>query len=97
VVITPAPGFNISWGGNNGGFSRPDAGAGPSNNVALASKGSVPFSSSDLGSKLGIPFHVAANLNDGLYGNINRWISGSAPDASAALRFAASVNISSIA
>ena len=97
VVITPAPGFTITWDGNNGGFSSPDAGAGPANNVALASNGTVAFTSSDLGLELGIPFHVAANLNDGLYGNINSWISGSAPDPYAALRFAASVNISSIA
>jgi hypothetical protein len=97
VVITPAPGFTIAWDGNNGGFSSPDAGAGPSNNVALASNGTVAFSSSDLGPELGIPFHVAGNLNDGLYGNINSWISGSAPDPYAALRFAASVTISSIA
>jgi hypothetical protein len=97
LVITPAAGFAIAWDGNNGGFNSPDLGAGPSNNVALASNGTVPFSSSDLGPELGIPFHVAANLNDGLYGNINSWISGAAPDPFAALRFAASVNISSIA
>jgi hypothetical protein len=97
VVITPAPGFSITWDGNNGGFSNPDTGAGPSNNVALASNGTVAFTSSDLGPELSIPFHVAANLNDGLYGNINSWISGSAPDPYAALRFASSVNLSSIA
>ena len=97
LVITPAAGFAINWDGNNGGFNSPDLGAGPSNNVALASNGTVPFSSSDLGPELGIPFHIAANLNDGLYGNINSWISGAAPDPFAALRFAASVNISSIA
>ena len=38
--------------------------------------GSVPFSSSDLGPELGIAFHVAANLNDGHYGNANSWIGG---------------------
>ena len=97
LVITPAAGFTIAWDGNNGGFTSPDVGAGPSNNVALASSGTVAFSSSDLGPELGIPFHVAANLNDGLYGNINSWISGGAPDPFAALRFAASVNITSIA
>ena len=97
LVIAPAPGFTIAWDGNNGGFSSPDAGAGPSNNVALASNGTVPFTSSDLGPELGIPFHVAANLNDGLYGNINSWISGGAPDPYAALRFAASVSITNLA
>jgi Bacterial Ig domain len=97
LVITPAAGFTIAWDGNNGGFNSPDVGAGPSNNIALASNGTLPFTSSDLGPELGIPFHVAANLNDGLYGNINSWISGSAPDPYAALRFAAPVNITSIA
>jgi len=99
VVITPAPGYSITWDGNNGGFS----GTGPSNNIALASNGTVPFTSSDLGSLLAIPFHRAVNLNDGLYGNSFSWISlggccgGSDSDPSAALRFAASVNLSSIA
>lgn len=97
VVITPAPGYAITWDGNNGGFNSPDAGAGPSNNIALASNGTVAFSSSDLGPELGIPYHVAANLNDGLYGNINSWISGAAPDPYAALRFASSVIITNIA
>src|SRR5262245_44306959 len=46
VVITPAPGFTITWDGNNGGFTSPDVGAGPSNNIALASNGTVPFTSS---------------------------------------------------
>ena len=97
VVITPAAGFTISWDGNNGEFSSPDAGAGPSNNVALASNGTVAFTSSDLGPELSIPFHVAANLNDGFYGNIYSWISGSAPDPYAGLRFASSVNITNLA
>ena len=66
VVIAPAAGSTITWDGNNGGFSSPDAGAGPSNNVALASNGTCPFTSSDLGPVLSIPFHRAVNLNDGL-------------------------------
>ena len=45
VIITPVPGFAITWDGNNGGFS----GSAPSNNIALASNGTVPFTSSDLG------------------------------------------------
>ncbi len=47
-------------------------------NLALASNGATPISSSDLGPELGIGFHVAANLNDGFYGNSNSWISASA-------------------
>jgi hypothetical protein len=66
VVITPSAGYTIAWDGNNGGFSSPDVGAGPSNNMALASNGTVAFSSSDLGPELAISFHVASNLNDGL-------------------------------
>src|SRR6185436_10407701 len=103
VVLTPATGFTITWDGNNGGFSSPDVGAGPSNNVALASNGTTAFTSSDLGPVLAISYHVAANLNDGLYGNANSWISangvGGTTDADpyAALRFAANVNIASIA
>ncbi len=97
LVIMPAPGFTIAWDGKNGGFNTPDAGAGPSNNVALASNGTVPFTSSDLGPLIGIPFHVAANLNDGLYGNIYSWISGNAPDPFAALRFTSLVNVTNIA
>jgi hypothetical protein len=103
VVITPATGYTIVWDGNNGGFFSPDAGAGPGDNVALASHGTVPFTSSDLGPLLSIPFHVAANLNDGLYGNAHSWISAngvggtSDPAPFAALRFAESVNVSSIA
>ena len=85
VVITPAAGFTIAWDGNNGGFNSPNAGAGPSDNIALTGHGTVPFASSDLGPLLGIPFHVAANLNDGLYGNSHSWISangvGGASDA----------------
>jgi hypothetical protein len=46
------------------------------NNLAGVSLGGVPFSSSDLGPELGIPFHVAANLNDETYGNSNSWIGG---------------------
>lgn len=97
VVITASPGFTINWDGNNGGFNSPDVGAGPADNVALASQGTVAFTSSDLGPEIGIPFHVASNLNDGLYGNINSWIAGKAPDPYAALRFADTVNLSSIA
>ncbi len=97
LVITPSPGFAITWDGKNGGFSSPDVGAGPSNNVALASNGTVPFTSSDLGTLLGLPFHVAANLNDGLYGNSYSWIPGNAPDPFAALRFTSLVSVTNIA
>jgi len=103
VLLTPEPGFNISWDGNEGEFFSPDTGAGPSNNVALASNGTVPYASSELGPLLSIPFHVAANLNDGFYGNSFSWISANGvggttdPDPWAMLGFASTVDISSIA
>jgi len=99
VVLTPAPGFSIAWDGNNGGFSSPDAGAGPSNNVALASNGATAIGSSQL--DLGV--HFIANANDGLYGNAHCWISAnglggsSDPDPWLGIAFTNTVAVSSIA
>lgn len=64
--------------------------------------GATAFSSSDLGPELGISFHVAANLNDGLYGSSYTWIGGDVnpftPDAFAGIDFGALVpNVQSIA
>ncbi len=105
VVITPAAGFTINWDGNNGGFFSPAVGAGPADNIALASHGTTPFASSELGPVLSpdFPYHRATNLNDGFYGNNKSWISADGiggttdPDPFAGLGFAASVDISSIA
>ena len=108
VVITPVTGYTITWDGNNGGFFSPDPGAGPSNNIALASNGAVAFTSSDLGPLLNIAYHRATNLNDGLYGNSHSWISAngvggnSDPDPFCGISFSADaftppVNITSIA
>jgi hypothetical protein len=96
VVITPAAGFTITWDGNNGGFNSPDLGAGPSNNVALASNGTTAFGSSEL--DFGV--HFIRNVNDGLYGNSHSWIANFTipdPEPYVGLRFASSVNVSSIA
>ena len=79
--IQPAAGFAISWDGNDGDFfdaGAPPAGAIVPDNAALAAKGVTAFSSSDLGSELGIPYHLASNANDGFYGNVNSWLGGSA-------------------
>ena len=38
--------------------------------------GATPFASSSLGPEIGVAFHVASNLNDGLYGNSFSWIGG---------------------
>jgi hypothetical protein len=75
IVTTPAAGFSITWDGNDGdNFGIPAV----PNNLALASNGSAAIGSGSLGPQLGIPFHVIANLNDGLYGNSNSWIGADA-------------------
>ena len=101
--ISNAPGTTITWDGNDGHFNDPALGAAPPPNRALASQGTTPFTSSDLGPVLGIPFHRAVNLNDGLYGNSHSWISAngiggaSDPDPFAGLNFGGSVAITNIA
>ena len=103
LATEAAPGFVISWDGNEGQFFSPAAMAPAPDNRALASQGTVPFTSSDLGPVLGIPFHVAANLNDGLYGNGNSWISANGvggtddPDPFAGLNFGGVVAVTGIA
>jgi hypothetical protein len=72
LTTTSAPGFSVTWDGNDG----VNFGTGVPNNIALAANGSAAFSSGDLGPQLSIPFHIAANLNDGIYGNSNSWIGG---------------------
>ncbi|MDF1784946.1 MAG: hypothetical protein P1U82_03690 [Verrucomicrobiales bacterium] len=86
VLIPPGLGFRaeegfvIEWDGNDGehfdATAPPDGPLVPENLASLG-KGASPFSSSDLGPELGVAFHVGANVNDGLYGNSNSWISAS--------------------
>jgi hypothetical protein len=79
-LITPEEGFAVAYDGNDGvhfDAAAPPEGALVPDNLALASNGATPFSSSDLGPELGIDFHVGANVNDGTYGNSNSWISAS--------------------
>jgi hypothetical protein len=79
-AITVEQGFAVAWDGNDGVHfdeAAPPDGAVVPNNLALTSDGATPFSSSDLGPELGIDFHVSANVNDGIYGNANSWISAS--------------------
>lgn len=103
VVISPAPGFGLTWDGNDGmhfDAAAPPGGANAPDNVALASNGATPITSSDLGPELGIGFHVAANLTDGIYGNANSWISASAdpgPQAFAGVMFPELIEISGVA
>jgi hypothetical protein len=80
-AITPASGHNITWDGNDGDHfdpTPPPTGSVVPSNLASASVGAIPFSSSDLGPEIPVPFHVKGNLNDGIYGNGNSWIPGSA-------------------
>ncbi|MBI4326961.1 MAG: hypothetical protein HY674_17105, partial [Chloroflexi bacterium] len=70
VVIAAQPGYAITWDGNNGGFSSPEAGVGPANNPALAANGTVAFGSSEAG----LNIHFIMNVNDGFYGNSSSWI-----------------------
>lgn len=79
IFITPADGFSLTWNGNEGDhFSGEDPAPVPAN-LATA-EGARAFTSSDLGAELGIAYHLAENLNDGLYGNVNSWIGGGSPE-----------------
>ena len=75
IVMTPQSGYTITWDGNDGKNYSANGASVPVN-IARASSGATPFTSSDLGPQLGIPYHRVANLNDGLYGNANSWIGG---------------------
>jgi len=100
VGLTPAPGYEIVWDGNDGHYFDAGAGAAPPPNRALASSGTTPFTSSALGVALAIPYHRAVNLNDGLYGNSHSWIADFTapdPDPFAGLNFNGSIGITNIA
>src|SRR5690349_19044297 len=75
IVSSLHAGLVLSGGGltlvEQGGTFAPD-------NLAAASGGAIPLGSSSLGPQIGVPFHVIANVNDGLYGNGNSWIGGDA-------------------
>ena len=72
VSIKTAPGFAITWNGNDGNYFSPAEGAGAPENVALAGGGATAFGSSEL--DFG-GLHLISHLNDGLYGNSHSWIS----------------------
>ncbi|MBL9167711.1 MAG: hypothetical protein JNN07_08215 [Verrucomicrobiales bacterium] len=99
VILTPSPGFSISWDGNNGGYSSPDAGASAPDNEASVGRGSIPLGSSELG----LGSHLIQHINDGLYGNSHSWISdrgtggGTDPDPFFGVVFPAPVALQSIA
>lgn len=90
-VITPSPGFLLTWDGNDGDGANPVA-----DNLATM-PGATVITSSDLGPLLGLNYHLAENVNDGLYGNANSWISGFGEPAYAAVVFRRPSLISGIA
>lgn len=73
-TISPSFGYDITWNGNDGLHFEPGAPASVPDNLALTANGATPFTSSDLGPQIGVGFHNATNINDGLYGNSNSWI-----------------------
>ena len=98
VVLAPSAGFTLTWDGNDGVGFNPASPAPVPANLANA-PGAVAFTSSDLGPQLGIPYHVATNLNDGFYGNANSWIGGDGAAAPfyAAIRLASLSTVTRIA
>ncbi|NOS72378.1 MAG: hypothetical protein HOP33_20950 [Verrucomicrobia bacterium] len=73
-LITNAPGYVITWDGNNGDNpSPPNVPA----NIASASQGAIAYASGQLGPEIEADFHYVTNLNDGFYGNTKSWIGGS--------------------
>jgi hypothetical protein len=96
VVVTSSDGFTVAWDGNDGDGFNPESPAPVPANLA-SGVGAEAFTSSDLGPLLNIPFHVGANLNDGLYGNSNSWIGGDAPTPYAAIRLPGIATITSFA
>ena len=73
-IITNAPGYIITWNGNNG--DNPTSPNVPTN-IASATQGAVAYASGQLGPEIGAAFHYITNLNDGFYGNTKSWIGGS--------------------
>lgn len=72
-VITNAPGYLITWDGNDGVNPTPPN---VPTNIALASQGAIAYASGQFGPQLGVAWHYTTNLNDGFYGNNNSWIGG---------------------
>ena len=101
LEIDPAVGFDIEWTGTDGEFfdpSSPPTGARVPDNLALAANGAVPFTSSDLGPQLNLPYHRVVNVNDGFYGNAHSWIGGASPSpAFAGVRFGGTIPVQRIA
>ena len=89
-VVTPAAGYDVTWDGNVGYYYDQAVPA----NLSL---GGTPFSDGSLGAQNGWTFHLDANLNDGIYGNSNSWISDSDPDSFCGIDLGASYDITNVA
>lgn len=96
MQITAADGFILTWDNNEADHFTADEPAPVPDNLALAA-GSAPITSSDLGPLLGLNYHVAGNLNDGLYGNSNSWIGGNAVDPFAGITLGGLTTLTSFA
>lgn len=96
LTITPAGGYTLGWNGNDGSNYTSNDPATVPTNLAL---GATAISSSDLGPQLGIGYHRALNLNDGLYGNNKSWISGTADTTNpfAGVTFGGARHVSAVA
>jgi hypothetical protein len=82
-----------------GGLTLAEQGGGfdpMATNLAGASQGAIPFTSSDLGPVIPVPFHRAINVNDETYGNSNSWI-GNDPAPVAGVAFDGTATIASFA
>ena len=95
--ITPATGFAITWDGNEG-ESR---GAVPVN-LARADQGAVAFADHNRGlgdteEFPGLAIHHVDDLNDGLYGNADSWISDVQEPHFAGVRFNRVRNVTAVA
>ena len=94
VVITPSAGYSITWNGNDGdSFTASDPAPVP-DNLALTTHGSVAFA--DHNAAL-VPPHTVTNLNNGLYGNSNSWISDAAAPHFAGIRLSGLTGLSGVA
>ena len=92
-VIAPLGGYSITWNGNDGLFSSDTTGATVPNNIARATSGAIAFGTGEL-----VAPHAIADVNDGLYGNVNSWISAPSPTPSIGVNFNTGVvNVTSIA
>ena len=94
VVLDPAAGYSITYDGNDGDFFNNVTGATVPDNAALATNGATAFGDP---SAFPIP-HQVTDLNNGIYGNTNRWIGGNTASTSrAGIALPGLISISSIA